>query len=386
MIWTIAVREVLTRGRSKGFLIITGVLFVALIAAAIAVSFLGGDDEAREVDIGVSGQAVALTAALAAGDDDLDPAVTTVDDGRTALENEEIDVWFDGATLTWSGSPDRGLEDYIGRVVQQAAIAERAANAGLSPAELGSLFEPIELEESRLDGGEEESDVRFAAAAVSAIATFMLLQVWGSFMMMGVIEEKSSKVIDVLLSQVRPATLLAGKILGLGILAFAQMAIVAVGLLLGLLLTQDIEVPGEVWAAVPLLLITFVLGFGFYATAFAAVGSMVSRQEDATSAQLPAMLPLVAAYIIAVASFGSPGNLALTIGSFVPFTSPVLLPIRNATGEMPAWQVVVALAILAASIVVMLQLAGRIYRYSLLRIGGRVSWREAWDNRKAVEL
>ncbi|MEM7273773.1 MAG: ABC transporter permease [Actinomycetota bacterium] len=385
MIWTIATREVVTRGRSKGFLAITAILFVALIAAAVAIRFLGGGDDARSVTIGITRDGAALVGPLAVGDEDLDPTIVTGADVAD-LENGEVDVLFDGAALTWDGSPDRGLDDYIRRVVQEAAVTDRAAAAGLGVTELGALFEPVELEEVRLDGGAEESDIRFAAAAVSAIATFMLLQVWGSFMMMGVIEEKSSKVIEVLLSQIRPATLLGGKILGLGILAVGQMLIVVIGLVIGLALVQDIDVPSGVWATAPLLLVTFVLGFGFYATAFAAVGSMVSRQEDATSAQLPAMLPLFIAYFIAVSSLGSPGNPAVTIGSFIPFTSPVLLPLRTANGDMPGWQVALALAILAVSIFAMLQLAGRIYRYSLLRSGARVSWGEAWRNRNAVDL
>lgn len=387
MIWLIAKRELVTRGRSKGFLIITAILFVAVVGFALAIRLLsGGEDSARSVTIGVEGDAITFVEALEVGDEDLDPEVVTTSAGQADLNEGNIDVLFDGRTLTWEQEPDRGLDDYVRAVVQQQAISDRAAAAGLTLGELGGLFEEVEIEEVRLDGGDDESDVRFAAAGISAIATFMLLQVWGSFLMMGVIEEKASLVVEVLLSHIRPSTLLAGKILGLGILAVAQMLIVVLGLVIGLATVQDIDVPAGVWATVPLLLVTFILGFGFYATAFAAVGSTVSRQEDATSAQLPAMLPLVAAYFIAITSLGSPTNLAVTIGSFVPFTSPVLLPLRTARVDVPLWQVLLALAILAVSIVFMLQLAGRIYQYSLLRSGGRVSLLEAWRNRNANEI
>lgn len=393
MIWLIAKRELITRGRSKGFLIITGILFVAVIGFALAIRLFGGgdDDSARAVTIGVEGEAVALTEALAAGNDDLDPEIVTPANGQdffgeAALTEGEIDVVFDGRTLTWEQQPDGALDRYIRDVVQQQAVVDRATAAGLTLQELGGLFEEVPIEEIRLDGGDDESDIRFAAAAVSAVATFMLLQVWGSFLMMGVIEEKASRVVEVLLSHIRPSTLLAGKILGLGILAVGQMLIVIIGLVIGLAMVRDIDVPSGVWATVPLLLVTFILGFGFYASAFAAVGSTVSRQEDATSAQLPAMLPLVAAYFIAVSSLASPNNLAATIGSFVPFTSPVLLPLRTARVDVPVWQVVLALVILAVSIVLMLQLAGRIYRYSLLRSGARVSLIEAWRNRNTAEI
>jgi ABC-2 type transport system permease protein len=387
MIWLIAKRELITRGRSKGFLIITAILFVAVIGFAIAIRLFGGGDEsARDVTIGVEGNAVSMVEMLSVGNDDIDPEVVTATDGQADLTSGDIDVLFDGRTLTWEQEPDFALDDYIRGAVQQQAVADRAAASGLTLAELGGLFEEVPIEEVRLDGGDDESDVRLAAAGISAVATFMLLQVWGSFLMMGVIEEKASRVVEVLLSHIRPSTLLAGKILGLGILAVGQMLIIVLGLVIGLAMAQDIEVPNGVWATVPLLLVTFILGFGFYASAFAAVGSTVSRQEDATSAQLPAMLPLVAAYFIAVSSLGTPTNLAVTIGSFVPFTSPVLLPLRTARVDVPIWQVALALVILAVSIVIMLQLAGRIYRYSLLRSGARVSLTEAWRNRNTNEI
>lgn len=386
MIWTIAKRELVTRGRSKGFLVITGILFLGVVGVALALSLLTGDDDPREVTIGLEGAAVALAAPLAVGDENLAPTTVPTDDGLAMLEAEEIDVLFDGTSLTWEGSPDNALDDHIRSIAQQVALGERADGLGLTRDDIGLLLGPVEIEEVRLDGGDEDFGVRLAAAGVGAVSTFMLLQVWGSFLMMGVIEEKSSKVIEVLLSHVRPSTLLSGKIIGLGIMAVAQMLIVVFGIVLGLALVSGIDVPTGVWGSVPLMVVTFLLGFGFYATAFAAVGSMVSRQEDAQSAQLPAMLPLIAGYFIAAASFSNPENLAVTIGSFVPFTSPVLLPFRTAMTDMAPWQIAISLAILAVSIVVMLRLAGRIYRYSLLRSGTRVGWAEAWRNRDQATL
>ncbi len=386
MIWIIARRELAVRGRSKGFQIVTALMFVAVLAVAVVMSLLGGDDGPREVAIGVEGQAVALVEPLSAGNDDLAPTVRVVDNDTDELESGAIDVAFDGSTLTWADAPDTTLDDYVRTTVQQLAFTERARSLGLDTQDVANLFEPMEIDEVRLDGGGDESGVRLAAAATAGFANFILIQVWGAFMMMGVTEEKSSKVIEVLLSHVRPATLLAGKVLGLGLLALGQMLIFATGLVVGLALVRDIAVPADVWGIIPLLFATFVLGFGFYATAFAAVGSMVSRQEDAQTAQLPAVLPLLVGYFIAAASFAEPDNLAVTIGSFVPFTSPVLLPFRTALTDVPAWQVVLSLAILASSIVVMLQLAGRIYRYSLLRTGSRVTWGEAWRNRNQEPL
>ncbi|MGB5760197.1 MAG: ABC transporter permease [Acidimicrobiales bacterium] len=386
MIWIIAKRELAVRGRSKGFLVVTAIMFVAVFGVAIVMSLIRGGNEPREVAIGLQSEAAPLVDALSVGNDDVAPTVRVVGRGTAELEAETIDVLFDGSTLTWRASPDVQLDDYIRSTVQQRAFVDRADGLGLDAGDVQTLFEPVEIAEVRLDGGKEEYGVRLAAAAAAGFANFILIQVWGAFMMMGVTEEKSSKVIEILLSHVRPTILLAGKVLGLGLLALGQLLIFVSGLVVGLALVRNIDVPGDVWGTIPLLLPTFLLGFGFYATAFAAVGSMVSRQEDAQTAQLPAVLPLVAGYVIASASLAQPENLAVTIGSFVPFTSPVLLPFRTALTDVPLWQVVLSLLILAASIVVMLQLAGRIYRYSLLRTGSRVTWGEAWRNRNQEPL
>ncbi len=287
MIWTIAMREIVTRGRSKAFLGLTGVLFVGVMAVAGVQLFLASTNEAREVTIGVTGNGEAFVEALDIGNEDVDPTVEVVDDGEAQLGDGTIDVLFDGSTLTWEGLPDFALDGYVRDTVQQATFSQRAQRLGLSASDLGTLFVQVSIDEVRLDGGDDEFGVRFAAAGVAGLATFMLLQIWGSFLMMGVIEEKSSKVVEILLSHVRPSTLLTGKVLGLGILALIQMLIFAAGLGVGLILVQDISIPASVWTTVPLSVLTFLLGFAFYATAYAAVGSMVSRQEDATTAQLP---------------------------------------------------------------------------------------------------
>ena len=387
MIWTIASRELQTRGRSKGFLTVTGILFVAIIGAAIGISLFGGGDEPTEVTIGVTGPGLAYVEALQVGSSEIDPTVEVLEsDGEQAVEDGEVDVLFDGSTLTWEGIPSFRLDSYMRLVARQVQLAQRADELDLSSAELSELLGDVQIAEVRLDGGDEDFGVRLATAAASGFAMFMLLQVWGSFLMVGVIEEKSSKVVEVLLSHVRPSTLLSGKILGLGLLALAQLLVVVAGIVLGLVLVKDIEIPGSVWATVPLLLVTFLLGFGFYATAYAAVGSMVSRQEDATSAQLPAMLPLLVGYGIAGSSIDNPDNLVAVIGTFVPFTSPVLLPFRTALSDVPPWQVALSLSILAGSIVVMVKVAGRIYRYSLLRSGTKVTFVEAWRNRNQIGL
>lgn len=387
MIWTIARRELVTRTRSKGFRITTAIMFMGVIALALFQSVIFSGDDTRSVGIGLLGDGLEWRDALAGGTDELDVAIVVRDDlSAEELARAEVDVAFDGATLTWPESPDDALDVFIRETVQGGTVADRLEESGVDADQVAEIFEPVDIAEVRLDGGDDDLGVRLVVAAATGFAIFMLLQIWGTFLMMGVIEEKSSRVVEVLLSHVRPTTLLAGKILGLGLLALAQMLIIVCGLALGLALLDAVSVPAGVWATVPISLATFLLGFGFYATGYAAVGSMISRQEDATAAQMPVMLPLLAGYFIAAGSLGTPENVAVTIGSFVPFTSPILLPFRTATVDVPGWQVGLSLAILAVSIWAMLVLAGKIYRYSLLRIGRRVTWGEAWRSRREASV
>ncbi len=383
MIWTIAKREIVTRARTTSFKVLTAILFLGVIAAAVAISTItGGDDEAaEEVTIGLIGEGVEYADAFAVPNEQFDAEIITIDNAQAAFDDGSIDVAFDGSTVIWEGFSWPSLDAYVRTTVTQSEFVERANDQGLAPTDLAELFAPVELEEERLDGSEDEQGVRIAAAMVSTVATLVLLQTWGSFLTMGVVEEKSSRVVEVLLSHIPARSLLTGKILGLGLLALFQMAILVSGVALALLLLQGIEVPDGVWNAVPILLITFVLGFGFYAAIFAAVGSTVSRQEDAQSAQLPVMLPLFVGYGIAIASISNPDSILLRIASFVPFTSPMVLPFRVALADPPLWEIAVALLVLAVSVPLVLRFAGAIYRTSLLKVGTRVPILEAIRSR-----
>ena len=117
---------------------------------------------------------------------------------------------------------------------------------------------------------------------------------------------------------------------------------------------------------------------------YAALGSTVSRQEDAQTAQLPAMLPLIIGYGIAGSSVANPDSIVVTLASFIPLTSPVVLPFRVALAEPPLWEIILSLALLAISAPLMLQLAGKIYRSTLLNIGARIPITKAFQNRNAA--
>ena len=384
MIWTIAKRELITRLRTKAFRISTAVLVLGVVAAGIGVSvFFNSEDEAEEVTIGLSSSVEALAPAFIANDQ-FDPTIEVTDDPDELIGNGDIDVWFDGEALTWDQFPEPSLDLYVRTTVQQAEFARRAGELSLGPAELGALFSEVPIDEVFLEGDTDEQGIRIATAMASTLGMFFVLQIWGSLLTMGVVEEKSSRVVEVLLSHVSARTLLTGKILGLGLLALLQMALLIGGIVLGLSLVDGIEVPDGVWRAVPVLLVMFIFGFAFYAAIYAAVGSTVSRQEDAQTAQLPAMLPLFVGYIIAASSVLNGDSPAVTIASFVPFTSPIVMPFRIALVNPPLWQVGLSVLILAVCVPLVLGLAGKIYETSLLKVGSRIPFLEAIRNRAEV--
>ena len=385
MIWQIAKREILTRIRTRAFQVTTGIMLVGVVASSIAIATLtGGDDEAQEVTIGVVDAGVQFTDALSVGTPDLSPTVIEVTNGEEMIEDGDIDVLFTGDELVWESLADAEIDLYIRSTVQQQAFSERASDLGLGNEALASLFAEVPVDERFVAGEDDEQFLRIGAALVSTLATFFFLQVWGGFLMMGVVEEKSSRVVEVLLSHIKPSKLLTGKIIGLGSLALGQLLIIVAGLVVGLLVVQDIEIPSGVWGSVPLLLITFILGYAFYAAMYAALGSTVSRQEDAQTAQLPAMLPLIIGYGIAASSVANPDSIVVTLASFIPLTSPVVLPFRVALAEPPLWEIILSLALLAISAPLMLQLAGKIYRSTLLNIGARIPITMAFQNRNAA--
>jgi len=202
---------------------------------------------------------------------------------------------------------------------------------------------------------------------------YISMLVYGQLVAAGVIEEKSNRIVEILLTTVRPWQLLLGKIAGIGLLALAQVAAVAVVGVVMAAATRVVTVPtvgvavavgGGVW---------LVLGYLMYAFAFAAAGSMVSRQEDVSSVSMPVILVLVAAWVITLSVVPySPSSTATTVLSLIPLMSPLVMPVRIATGDISLWQAVVGVVLAIATIYVLAAVSGRIYRNSVLRMGGRV--------------
>jgi ABC-2 type transport system permease protein len=265
-------------------------------------------------------------------------------------------------------------------------LREAADAVGVDDQHLGELL-ALELAVESVavtDGGDE---ARTSIATGGLILTYMAVLMYGAWTLMGVTEEKSSRVVELILATVRPRHLLAGKVLGIGSLAVGQMLLIAgvligVGVGVGTLGTVD-STSGVNLTTIPLdvvgiLLVWFIAGFALYNTMFAAVGSLISRIEDAQSVNLPIALGVVASVAISFFVLERPSSPVGAVATFVPLSAPFVAPVRYALGVLPAWQLVVALVITVGFTWVMVRVAGRIYQGAILRVGGKVSLRHAW--------
>jgi ABC-2 type transport system permease protein len=299
-------------------------------------------------------------------------------DADTALRAGDVTVVLvDQRAVVWKAEPDDQLLAVVTTSVQ-AAERQRAIGAlDLTPDQMRSL-QPSELTSTSLEPATAERSARLDVAMIGLSLLLLAISFYGGFLLVGVIEEKSSRVIEVLLSRLRPTDLLSGKIAGIGLVGLAQVGVVAVAALGALAVSDNTDVPATTASTVLWLVPWFVLGYGFYAVLYGAAGSLVSRQEEAQSMTLPISGVLLVAYFFAMDAARSPASTAALIASFLPPMAPMVMLARVAYGGVPAWQIAVSVVLMVVTIVAMVRIAGRVYAGAALRLGGRVKLREAW--------
>lgn len=394
----VARREARERLRAKSFWILTGILVVVVLAIAVVARVAGHSEAAIRVGVVTvppgTGRSVpgpsptALAASLDAEARRLGMEVA-VQDGldrgvaRRALRDGRIDAVLDPArgAVTFDGTVDADGLQLLQAAWAGAVMRSSLAADGLDAASIERAMTPAPLHTVVVDD-DEIPRIAQIVGVVSAVVLFIALQMFGSYVLMGVVEEKSTGVIEVLLARAPPTRLLAGKVIGIGVCAAVQMvAGVAAGL--AALAISGHSVPSELWSAVPMLIVWFVGGYALYSTLFALAGSLVSRQEDAQAASAPIMAVLVAAYVT-VFTFGfDPTSTASRVLSILPPTSPLLMPMRMASGAASPVEVGLALVLLAAAVVAAWRLTGRVYGAVVLQRGTRIRWSEALGSGRA---
>jgi ABC-2 type transport system permease protein len=381
----VARRELAVRTRSVAFRVSTMILVVAAVAGiTIAAALVGGP---QRFTVAVTNQAPPGVAALVRADGgaaglqvtavlatDRAAAVRLVEQGGATV------VVAAGGEIIWKAAPSSALQPVLAGAVQRAVIAQRAASLGLPAA--ARLLAPVRLAVTQLHPQGQRTP-RMLVAYISVLLLFMAIAVYGGYVLTGVVEEKSTRVVEVLLSRVPPPSLLGGKITGIGLAGLAQFLTVAAAAAATLLVTRPAGVPPGTITAIPMLVMWFVLGFAFYSTLYGSLGSLASRSEDAQAAAGPVIAVVTGTYVLAIMAIANPAAGWVTIVSMLPPTAPIIMPLRAALVGVPAWQLAAAVILLLAAIYGLLRAGARLYRNAVLHTGARLRLRDAWHGEPA---
>lgn len=381
--WLVARREWNQRVRTVAFRISTLVSILIVVALILVPDTYSGAAR-RERTVGLVGDSSPqLPALVRATGDQLGLAVETrgfADEaaGRAALRSGDVSVLLvDQRELVWKAETDDELKAVVASAVQTLERQEAIGELDLSSGEEQRLLASADLPSTSLEPVAQDRSEREELAWIGLLVLFMAIAFYGGFLLVGVVEEKSSRVVEVLLSRLRPTELLAGKILGIGLVGLAQLGLVAASALVALRFSENTTATTTP-STVAWIVVWFILGYGFYSVLYATAGSLVSRQEEAQSIQFPISAILIVAYFISMEAAQSPDSVAAVVGSLFPPTAPMVTIVRIAYGSVPWWQIVLSVALIGVTIYGMVQLAGRIYAGAVLRFGRRLRLKEAW--------
>ncbi|MET0135733.1 MAG: ABC transporter permease, partial [Kibdelosporangium sp.] len=302
--------------------------------------------------------------------------------GEQQVRDGDLDALVTGPVaalqVTVKDNLDTELRNALNGLMQQQVLQSQLAAADLDAKEVLETAARAQVKVAELEPRSDDQGQRLMIGLVVAFLLYMALMIYGQMVAVGVVEEKSSRVVEILLATVRPTHLLLGKVLGLGLVGMIQFTIIGVvGVVAGLLsgaLTVSAAAVGGLLAG----LLWYVLGFFFYATIFAATASLVSRQEDAQSVLMPVTMVIVAGFIFGINLLlgNSSGTLTMVVAVLPPF-APILMPGLTAMGLAPIWLQAAAILLTLGGIVLVSWIGGRIYRNAVLRTGSRVRLRDA---------
>ena len=381
--WLVAQRDFWFRLHDKGFLISTSIT-LAVFTIFILTAAYGGRGTPR-FDLGVIGSGSQRVGALAAKAGPSQGATirTRVVADRTAalagLRDGALDaVLVGGHRLLVERDAPAQLE----QAVQVAVVADRIqrtlATHDVPAGQIADILDPGPVPVSSVEPQDPNRETNSTVAFVAVLVLYGQLFGYGVWVATGVIEEKASRVVEILLSTIRARQLLAGKILGIGALGLLQLACISAYAIVLATATGALDIPGHALGTALLAIGWFVLGFAFYASLFAVSGALVARMEELQNAIVPLNLVILASLIISLGSTKDPGSTLSVIVSLVPFSSALAMPVRITLGSATPLEIAGSLVMLVGSTALLIPLAGRLYAGAVLQTGSRVKLREAW--------
>lgn len=415
-VWAVIRREFVERVRSKWFLISTilGPLFMIGIAVLPSVLAMKAGRVAKITILTTgAGSLAGRVKAQLAPSGRFETSVDTVDESHFAAAEDSLTAavrneWLDGYLTLTGGTLESGHADYRARnvsslrdmgllegAVRQAVVIERLQRHGIDPAVVQEAQGRIDVRTQRISSrgpGGESGEATFFLGYGVGLVLYMVILLYGINVMRSVIDEKQTRIIEVLVSSLRPFELMMGKVIGVGGVGLFQFSIWSLAgyfmmhyraQILGLFHVSADAIAAVHPPAISALLlgvaiVCFLLGYLLYSSLFAMVGATVTTESEAQQAQQPVMMLLVASLIISFSALSDPtGQLAVT-ASLVPFSAPIIMPVRVATSDVALPQIGLSLLIMASSCLIVVWGAARVYRIGILMYGKRPNLKELW--------
>jgi len=407
-IWAVIRREFVERIRTRWFWIMAllGPLFFAAVFVLPTV-LAGGGGIRRIVVVDATTGSVGARITQLLNDSRVFRAVRVSAGGEVvdSLTAEVEQKRLGGFLILTDAAVDSGKAEYRGsnvsgfatvgalqRTIGEVVSAVRLEREGVDPRIVARARIAVRLETKKIAGGKttgETAAQSFSLAYFMGIILYTAILLYGINVMSSVLEEKTTRIVEVLVSSLRPFQLMLGKVLGVGAVSILQFLIwgVSARILLahrpGFLTAGDLGEPDPVFqvphvsGATAAVFITYFLGgFFLYSAMFAAVGAMSSSEQEARQAQQPVSWLLVLSFVSMFGMLNDPASAFSVTLSLVPFSAPIAMPVRWAAGNLPTYEIALSLGILAVSIVAVTWIAARIYRVGILMTGKRPNLRE----------
>jgi len=387
-IWLVARREILERGRSRGFILSIGFTTLLVVGSFVLPAVLFGDKQATKIGV-IQPEPPGLTATISTMSAQLDRKVEVVPFADEAaadagLTDESVAAVAEvPADLSGPGSIRFAKESdqVITQLVTASVVALRTqavlTEAGVSPAELQAAQHPPTVD--ALDPQTDADESRFLFANIAAVLILVGIFSFGYTVLTGVVEEKQSRVVEVVLSTVRPRDLLMGKVLGIGILGLVQLGVFVAAALGTAVVTDRFTLPATTPAAIPLLALWFILGYALYSTALGFLGALASRMEEASNASTPVTMIAMASYFVAVIGvINDPSGPVAQVATYLPPSAPFVVPMRAAFDAIGPVEILISIAVTVVGIWVLFSVGARVYAGAVLQTAGRMKVRDAW--------
>lgn len=373
----VAERGMVENVRSRTFKVVTAMLLVLSAAAVILPQLLRSDETTYTLATTAQAPAdlvAALDAAATTADFTVRYEVRADDAGvRQAVRDGDATAGLVGDTL-YTSMASGTFPVLVAQSMVALEASRRLIEAGLSPAQIAdvqSVQPPRQVDVGKVE------DARAVVGFAVGIVLFMALTFAGNAIATTVAMEKSTRISEVLLAVLRPSQVLVGTVAAVGAVTLLQLLVLVTPLAVAVQVMQDVELPPIAGGDLAIAIIWFVLGFVLYAFLFAAAASLVDKITEVSSAILPVTLILTVSYLIAITVVaGNSEGVWGVVASMFPFTAPIAMPVRWAGGQVPVYQLLLAMALTVATSVLLVWMASAIYRRALVITGRRVKVRE----------